>query len=1373
MPPIHAIASSAPDSALSHGYIMGTLLGVVIPAVFLVRLRGQFRLPEYSKRGVVGRMCFQGGWLLQSLLGSASLLVPNQSAPILIAARILMLAPVVGLFMAGGVLSLLGTIDTYRSPERYSRGRKRCISVCALVLLGGSLAIAGAVAGALAARGDTRPWEPGSVAVEEYRFRIAPPEGWEQRDPKELDASQAKDATPSRGRVLFGKKNSQMRTVVLAEPLPEGNRHTLQDEAKGVRANIYRLQAGDVLGEQPLRVNSMDGVRVDAKFMGAPFTLYCSETWATIQKGARYSVVTWGPLSERAQIQADAALFRSTFHLLQTPPPGLSLAVGQRYRSPQFGFSADLSGTGWTQPFPASARAKSVPMAEWAVLSGDGKSAFFIIPVGLGRQDAELDPMVFALLRTLNFSMEGKNTSEKPFEQGALSGRDLTWRGPRDGSDSLLRARILSSAHASYLLAAWTHKLDPPGPEQLERALNAVRFESANPPAWDALNDEEKARHQYILNSIGLFFLDQKRQPAESLSWFQRAVERGRPEPAFLFNLVKALGVMGKADEALETLAKAGEELNEHPLICLTRASLELAKGDWTAASTSFEKGFSKGFRDDDQFEFWIRALCERGETEHALNALENYAKGQDSARLRRLRATILCARKDFDSALAVLEALCKDDPGSEANLVALAEGYFAAERFSECAVQCERLLAQGHELAPVYFRKGLCELALKRYRNAKASFEKAHQKEPGEPNIKKLLDQTNAMLGQGDNLTVKKPLAEVEVPADQLIPADPATAADYLQGYNAYYRLCHRAIVYQKGRELRSTERHVVTVLDAPAVESFSTLSFPFDPLQEEIFVNALSVRNAEGELIASASMEQSYVLDEGGSDLVSQRKILHVPVPGLQPGSTLHYTLTRRDVDAPDAFEFRSFTFSRGLPVLRSVVQLKAPTKNIRWETTPDVPAPLQDPSSKTLRWHFEKPPVYRSEPLQADTEHCLPLLWMAESTGSWKAEAQNYLKLIKDRTPIDPAVREAAKKAVAGLSEPGEKIAALSRLVQRDLTYKGLEFGRRARVPAPAAETLRNRYGDCKDHSLLLWQLLEASGVDARLALVSTAADVRPQLPSLDQFNHMIVYLPFTDGGRFVDCTSKSANLRDKLPPHSLATHHALVLDPEKPGLVAIPDYPDTAARVSSQRHLTVEENGDLSVRESVTFEGYIAASLREHLERIQPAQRQSALQTMLHDKAPSLELQSAEVAGVDSPEKPLRIELRYLLRQRFQTVGNQLIGQIPAIWERAFFVPEPVEKRQSPFHLRMPLGMECHVEIHSAAGWKPSLSKGTEHKDAFSQAQPIARIDAQNLLLDCRLLRQRGEFPATRYSAFQSSCAAALSRAEQTIVFEKPH
>jgi hypothetical protein len=160
-------------------------------------------------------------------------------------------------------------------------------------------------------------------------------------------------------------------------------------------------------------------------------------------------------------------------------------------------------------------------------------------------------------------------------------------------------------------------------------------------------------------------------------------------------------------------------------------------------------------------------------------------------------------------------------------------------------------------------------------------------------------------------------------------------------------------------------------------------------------------------------------------------------------------------------------------------------------------------------------------------------------------------------------------------------------------------------------------------------------------------------------------------------------------------------------------------------------------------------------------------------MLHDKAPSLELQSAEVTGVDSPEKPFRLELRYLLRQRFQTVGNQLIGQIPAIWERAFFVPEPVEKRQSPFHLRMPLGMECHVEIHSAAGWKPSLSKGTEHKDAFSQAQPIARIDAQNLLLDCRLLRQRGEFPATRYSAFQSSCAAALSRAEQTIVFEKPH
>ena len=55
--------------------------------------------------------------------------------------------------------------------------------------------------------------------------------------------------------------------------------------------------------------------------------------------------------------------------------------------------------------------------------------------------------------------------------------------------------------------------------------------------------------------------------------------------------------------------------------------------------------------------------------------------------------------------------------------------------------------------------------------------------------------------------------------------------------------------------------------------------------------------------------------------------------------------------------------------------------------------------------------------------------------------------------------------------------------------NFTYKAIEFGSRGRVPNFTMEIVGNRYGDCKDHSLLFYQLLRAIDEPAELVLVST--------------------------------------------------------------------------------------------------------------------------------------------------------------------------------------------------------------------------------------------------------------------------------------------
>ena len=70
--------------------------------------------------------------------------------------------------------------------------------------------------------------------------------------------------------------------------------------------------------------------------------------------------------------------------------------------------------------------------------------------------------------------------------------------------------------------------------------------------------------------------------------------------------------------------------------------------------------------------------------------------------------------------------------------------------------------------------------------------------------------------------------------------------------------------------------------------------------------------------------------------------------------------------------------------------------------------------------------------------------------------------------------------------------EKVAAITTYVQQNVRYQAIEFGPRAMIMNPADQVLANGYGDCKDHSILLYNMLRAVGIPAELSLVNTGGD-----------------------------------------------------------------------------------------------------------------------------------------------------------------------------------------------------------------------------------------------------------------------------------------
>jgi|GEM_PF-2744204 len=221
----------------------------------------------------------------------------------------------------------------------------------------------------------------------------------------------------------------------------------------------------------------------------------------------------------------------------------------------------------------------------------------------------------------------------------------------------------------------------------------------------------------------------------------------------------------------------------------------------------------------------------------------------------------------------------------------------------------------------------------------------------------------------------------------------------------------------------------------------------------------------------------------------------------------------------------------------------------------------------------------------------------------------------------------VAELARRVVAGLSHTGDRVAALHRWVSDNIRYFGVELGEHAYVPYPVETVLHRGYGDCKDKSALLASLLAEIGVHAVPVLVAGTDGVQldPDLPMLDVFNHLLLYLP--EDGRYLDPTL-SGTPPGFLPAH-VAGRAALAIDGSTaPHRLPEQDPADNLFREDVA--WSAAGDGRFHVEAVLTLTGELAFPFREWLN--DPAARAEGLADLLRALFPSLEVEQAE-ARVD--------------------------------------------------------------------------------------------------------------------------------------------
>jgi hypothetical protein len=208
------------------------------------------------------------------------------------------------------------------------------------------------------------------------------------------------------------------------------------------------------------------------------------------------------------------------------------------------------------------------------------------------------------------------------------------------------------------------------------------------------------------------------------------------------------------------------------------------------------------------------------------------------------------------------------------------------------------------------------------------------------------------------------------------------------------------------------------------------------------------------------------------------------------------------------------------------------------------------------KRYEWEDVKVPGVSTNKFQPDWLNQYARVQASEFT-SWKEVVDWGLKINPLQTKFTGELADTITKLkkVAGKDQAAYFRAAVT-LVQDGIRYMGIETGPYSHKANKPENVFKQRYGDCKDKSLLLASILNANGIEAHIALINTDLEDKVENfhPSPILFNHAV--LVATINGRQVWADATMANQGGTgtslyFPPY----REGLILRPGNTGLTKI--------------------------------------------------------------------------------------------------------------------------------------------------------------------------------------------------------------------------
>lgn len=355
------------------------------------------------------------------------------------------------------------------------------------------------------------------------------------------------------------------------------------------------------------------------------------------------------------------------------------------------------------------------------------------------------------------------------------------------------------------------------------------------------------------------------------------------------------------------------------------------------------------------------------------------------------------------------------------------------------------------------------------------------------------------------------------------LAPFSPTSAQESYRAPYAHESRLHTVVVHADGSHdlwVESVSRIETDV----GVSDYGERVMSFNAALETLEVLEAATISPTGERFAVDPKAIRTVEEElsGGAPMFSEMKNKVVVYPKLQVGARMYLKVHSRqhtphfgdkfflhDVFSPhERYEHVEYHV-----MAHPSVALQVSAQGMQGgPITPTAAQRAKGPEGyRHSLYHYQQRFAHPREPAQLPFVYFAPH-FMLTTFRDYLEVGQRYQAYAAPKTRVTSEVQALADQITAGITEPREQVRVLYEWVARNIRYVAIYLGDGGFEPHDVADILKNRYGDCKDHVVVLQSLLMAKGIASSPALINLGMGEQLSPVAVTfPLNHVIVYVP----------------------------------------------------------------------------------------------------------------------------------------------------------------------------------------------------------------------------------------------------------------------